>query len=99
LYLQAAGPCGNQFIGKQAASGKVTELTVPHSPGTNVVTATSGSTMLVDEINGCTPSSALAWFNPATKSVTKVLPAPKSGYGVLGVVAYNRNGRQPSVLK
>jgi len=99
LYLQAAGPCGNQFIGKQAASGKVTVVTVPGSPSTNIVTATSGSTMLIREVNGCLPSSALVWFNPATKAVTKVLPAPKNGDGVLGVVAYNQNGKQPSVLE
>jgi hypothetical protein len=99
LYLQAAGPCGNQFIGKQSASGKVTEINVPGSGGTNIVAATSGDSMLVKEVNGCLPSTALVWFKPATKAVTKVLPAPKSGYGVLEVVAYNRNGRQPSVLE
>lgn len=100
LYLEAAGPCGNQFIGKQAASGKVTEINVPGSDGTNIVTATSGNTMQVAEINGCNPGTALVWFNPATKAVTKVLPVPKNGYGVYGsVVAYNRNGREPSVLE
>jgi len=99
LYLQAAGPCGNQFIGKQAANGKVTVVKVPHSLGTDIVSATSGDTMLVHEINGCQPTSSLVWFNPAIKSVTKVLPAPKNGYGVVGVVAYNQNGREPSVLE
>lgn len=97
LYVQAIGACGNQFIGKQAANGTVSVVNPPHSDGTNIVTATAGSKMLVREVfEGCFPNDALVWFDPATGSVTKVLPAPKGGWGVLDVVAYNRNGEEPS---
>lgn len=100
LYLQAAGACGSQFIGKQAASGAVAVINPPDSDGTNIVTATAGSRMLVLEVfDGCFPRSALVWFNPATGSATKVIPAPKDGYGVLDVVAYNQNGQEPSGLE
>jgi hypothetical protein len=100
LYVQALGACGTQFIGKQAANGTVTVVNPPHSNGTNIVAATAGNRMLVREIfEGCFPRTALVWFNPASRSVTEVLPAPKGGWGVLDVVAYNQNGEEPSGLE
>jgi hypothetical protein len=95
LYTQSAYACGALFIGKQAANGKVTMINVPGSPDNNVVAATSGSRMLVKEINGCTPSVRLAWFNPATRAAQTVLRATTSEFGVLSVIAYNRDGNQP----
>jgi hypothetical protein len=99
LYVQAQGACGSQFIGKQAANGTVTRVNVPGSLGTDIVTATYASRMFVRTVSGCFPSSAALWFNPATRAVTKVLPAPKDGLGVVYVVAYNRNGEEPSGLE
>lgn len=98
LYLQATGACSYMFIGKQAASGTVTAVSVPGSTGSNVVVAASGRTMLVQEINSCNPGSSLVWFNPATRAVQKVLMAPKGALGVLSTAAYDRNGQQPARL-
>jgi hypothetical protein len=98
LYVQAAGACGTQFIGKQAANGTVSVVTVPHSPGNNVVVATAGDRMLVREFSACGPASSVVWFNPATRSVKRALAAPAGGDGVLYVVAYNKNGEEPTFL-
>lgn len=98
LYVQALGACGTQFIGKQAANGKVTAVNVPHSPGNNVVVATAGNRMLVREFTACNPASSLVWFNPATRAVSGALTAPKGGNGALYVVAYNENGEEPTFL-
>jgi hypothetical protein len=98
LYVQALGACGTQFIGKQASNGKVTVVNVPHSPGNNVVVATSGDRMLVREFSACTSRSSVVWFNPATRAVSRALTAPAGGDGVLYVVAYNKNGEEPTFL-
>jgi len=98
LYVQALGACGTQFIGKQAANGKVTVVNVPHSPGNNVVVATSGDRMLVREFSACGPRTSVVWFNPATRAVSRALTAPAGGDGVLYVVAYNKNGEEPTFL-
>jgi hypothetical protein len=89
LYVEALGACGARFIGRQAANGTVTMVNVPGSTGNNVVVATSGHRMLVREFPGCTAGSSLAWFNPATRRASDVLPAPASGDGVISVLAYS----------
>lgn len=99
LYVQALGACGVQFIGKQAADGKVETVTVPGSPGNNIVDATSGSRMLVNDVEPCNTGSSLVWFNPATRAVQKVLHAASHELGVLSVVAYDRQGNQPGSLR
>jgi hypothetical protein len=95
LYTNSAYACGALFIGKQAANGKVTMINVPGSPDNNVVAATSDSRMLVKEITGCTPSTSLVWFNPATRAAQMILRAATPEFGVLSVIAYNREGNQP----
>ncbi len=95
LYVEALGGCGTAFIGKQAPGNtKVAEVIVPGSAGNNVVVATSGDRMLVQERTECTPGSSIVWFNPATHAVQKVLHAPANGDGVLAVVAYDGNGKE-----
>jgi hypothetical protein len=89
LYVEALGACGTRFIGKQAANGTVTMVNVPGSAGNNVVVATSSSRMLVQEFPGCTASSSLAWFNPATGVARDMLLAPEGENGVLSVLAYS----------
>ncbi len=96
LYVQALGACGVRYIGRQAAGGKVVPVNVPGSAGNNVVVATSGQRMLVQEFSECTPSSSVVWFNPQTRATQDVLLAPAKSAGVVSVVAYNRNGEQPA---
>ena len=97
-YVQALGGCGTRFIGKQHSNGRVSVVNVRGSAGNNSVVATSGQRMLVQEFTECTPGSSLVWFAPATGAVQHVLMAPAHGYGVIGVVAYNRDGEQPGLL-
>jgi hypothetical protein len=40
----------------------------------------------------------VVWFSPATGATQDVLMAPESEDGVVSVVAYNRDGEQPSDL-
>ena len=96
LYVQALGACGVRYIGRQAAGGKVVPVNVPGSAGNNVVVATSGQRMLVQEFSECSPSSSVVWFNPQTRATQDVLLAPAKSAGVVSVVAYNRNGEQPA---
>lgn len=97
-YVQALGGCGTRFIGKQYGNGHVSVVTVRGSSGDNVVVATSGQRMLVQEYSACRTASSLVWFSPANGAVTHALMAPAHGYGVIGVAAYNRDGEQPGLL-
>jgi len=96
LYLQALGPCGTEYIGKQEAGGSVKMINVPGGgANNNRIAAVTGRRMLVQVQTGCPGSDSLVWFNPATRAVQKVLTAPGNEAGVLTVVAYNRKGNQP----
>lgn len=98
VYVQALGACGVRYIGRQRSNGSVAPVNVPGSAGNNAVVATAGHRMLVQEFSECTPSSSVVWFSPATGATQDVLMAPESEDGVVSVVAYNRDGEQPSVL-
>jgi hypothetical protein len=95
LYVEAYGACGTRFIGRQAASGSVSVLNVRGSSGNNVVVATSGSRMLVQEFSECSPTSSVVWFKPTTRAVQQVLHGTVSETGVIAVVGYDANGEEP----
>jgi hypothetical protein len=95
LYVQALGFCSTVFIGKQAKNGSVKAVNVPGGEDNNLVAVTAGNRMLVQEFDSCSPISALVWFNPATRTVQKVLSPPTSGIGVMTVLGYNREGNEP----
>jgi hypothetical protein len=81
LYLQGLGPCGTVQIFRQRANGSVALVTVPRTAGNNRVLAAYQSQLLVQAPEGCSPTAALLWFNPATRHVHTLL-----GSGVLGAV-------------
>jgi len=92
LYVQGLGGCATVEVYRQAATGSITLVNVPHTSGNNnqLVTAV-GARLLVHAQTSCPGSSSLLWFNPATHAEQWLLHAPASAAGVIGVVADNSN--------
>jgi hypothetical protein len=87
LYLQGLGPCGTVQIFRQAASGSISLVSVPHTAGNNRVLAAHAGQLLVQAPTGCSPTATLLWFNPATRHVTTLF-----GSGVLGAAPFGQVG-------
>jgi hypothetical protein len=92
LYLDGFGACGTLVIGRQPAHGPEQMITVPGSASSLIVTA-SGSNLLVERINGCSPGISLVWFNPATRALKVAVPVQGNQHGVVAVVPYFVNGK------
>jgi hypothetical protein len=87
LYVDASTGCGAGFIGRQPAHGPEQIVTVPGAPSSLIVNATK-STLMVERISECSPSTSLVWFNPATKKMTVAIPVGHNQFGVTAVVPY-----------
>jgi TolB protein len=92
LYLDGFGACGTLVIGRQPTRGPEQMVSVPGSASSVIVTAT-GSRLMVERINGCSPGTSLVWFNPATRALTIAIPAGHNQHGVVGVVPYLVTGK------
>jgi hypothetical protein len=90
LYLQVLGPCGTEFIARQAASGSVTPVRIPGTSGNNRVLGVVGQRMLVQAQVGCPGTTSLLWLDPATGATQTLLPAAGGQRGVLGAIPYDR---------
>jgi TolB protein len=85
LYLEAAGPCGTLQVFRQAASGSITLVKIPHTSGNNHILAADGAQLLIGSPVGCSPGETVLWFNPATRHEHVLFKS-----GVLGAVPYGR---------
>lgn len=95
LYVQAEAGCGPPFIARQEAGGGVQVVPLPASSG-NVVIATAGDRMLVQQFLSCLPGSSIGWLDPATGSLQQVLTAQGKSAGVVAAIPYDADGEQPS---
>jgi hypothetical protein len=87
LYLQGLGPCGTVQIFRQAASGSISLVSVPHTAGNNRVLTAHAGQLLVQAPTGCSPTATLLWFNPVTRHVTTLFAS-----GVLGAAPFYQVG-------
>jgi hypothetical protein len=92
LYLDGYGACGTLVIGKQPAHGPETEVNVPGSSSSLIITATS-STLMVERINGCENGNSLVWFNPASRAMTVAVPDVHHQWGVINAIPYYVAGK------
>ncbi len=92
LYLNGYGACGSLVIGKQSARGPETEVSVPGSPSSLIITATS-SRLMVERINGCENGNSLVWFDPATRAITVAVPDHDRQWGVVAAIPYFVTGK------
>ncbi|HEY6275711.1 MAG TPA: hypothetical protein VIX86_05220 [Streptosporangiaceae bacterium] len=90
LYVQALGPCGTEFIARQAANGSLTQVSIAGTSGNNRVLGVTGGRMLVQAQVGCPGSSSLLWLDPATGAAQTLLAPARGQRGVLGAVPYGR---------
>jgi hypothetical protein len=96
MYLNAEGPnCMRQRIAKRLGHGGVKIIKVPGFPSAVIVAATA-TRLLVQLAAPCIGTgSSLAWFDPATRSLTTVLRLTKDDNDeVVGVVPYYVQGRR-----
>lgn len=89
LYLQSAGACGTVQIFRQAASGSIRLVKVPHTAGNNQVVTGSATRLLIQAPDGCGTGNALLWFNPASQHENWLFRA-----GVTGVVPFGEPAPQ-----
>ena len=88
LYLQAAGPCAVLQIFKQARSGSITLVKVPHTNGDNDVLTALGARLLIQAPTSCTGSNSLLWLNPATHAEQWLIRAPANEVGVAAAIPF-----------
>jgi hypothetical protein len=88
LYLQAAGPCAVLQIFKQARSGSITLVKVPHTEGDNDVLTALGARLLIQAPTSCIGSNSLLWFNPGTGAEQWLLRAPANQIGVTVAIPF-----------
>jgi hypothetical protein len=87
LYVDGSTGCGAGVIGRQPAHGHEQIINVPGAPSSLIVNATR-STLMVERISACSPSTSLVWFNPATRKITVAIPDSHNQLGVTAVVPY-----------
>jgi hypothetical protein len=88
LYLQAAGPCAVLQIFKQARSGSITLVKVPHTEGDNDVLTALGARLLIQAPTSCIGSNSLLWFNPGTGAEQWLIRAPADQIGVTVAIPF-----------
>jgi hypothetical protein len=92
LYVNGYGACGTRVIGRQPAHGAETEVNVPGSSSSLIVTATS-TRLMVERINGCQAGNSLVWFNPASRALTVAVPDHDHQFGVIAAIPYFVTGK------
>jgi hypothetical protein len=91
LYLQAVGACSQVYIVKELPTGQVEVVNIPGTHGNNNgIIGSLGTRLLVQAQTGCPGSDSLLWFDPVTRAVQMLLPAPHNVIGVLGAIPYGR---------
>jgi hypothetical protein len=92
LYLQGSAGCNTDsiVIAKQPPHGPPQVVKVPGSTDNVIVTATT--TRLLLQQNRCGGSASLAWFDPATRQRTTVIPAQHGVFGVIATMPYREQG-------
>jgi len=88
LYLQAAGPCAVLQIFKQARSGSITLVKVPHTEGDNDVLTALGARLLIQAPTSCIGSNSLLWFDPGTGAEQWLIRAPANQIGVTVAIPF-----------
>jgi len=88
LYVQGLAGCGGPNLYRQAASGSINRVAIPHTAGSAYVATAAGARLLIQTETGCMGSNSLLWFNPGTHAEQWLLRAPATAFGVLGVVPY-----------
>src|SRR5580700_6188430 len=88
LYLQAAGPCAVLQIFKQARSGSITLVKVPHTEGDNDVLTALGARLLIRAPTSCIGSNSLLWFDPGTGAEQWLIRAPANQIGVTVAIPF-----------
>ncbi len=88
LYLQAAGPCAVLQIFKQARSGSITLVKVPHTEGDNDVLTALGARLLIQAPTSCIGSNSLLWFTPRTGAEQWLIRAPANQIGVTVAIPF-----------
>jgi len=87
LYLQAVGACSQVYIVRQLPTGHVEAVNIPGTHGNNNrIIGSLGTRLLVQAQTGCPGSDSLLWFDPATRAVQMLLPAPHDVIGVFAAI-------------
>jgi hypothetical protein len=92
LYVDGSTGCGAGIIGRQPAHGQEQIINVPGAPSSLIVNATR-STLMVERISECSPSTSLVWFNPATRKMTVAIGVQHDQVGVSAVIPYFITGK------
>lgn len=70
LYVQVAGACGYEFLGKKHHSGRVSHVRVPGAVGNVLLLGAAGDRLVIEHAESCdgaAPRSEISRFDPVTK--------------------------------
>lgn len=90
-FVQVAGACGSEYLGKlSAVGGTTTRVSVPDvDPRSSVrVIGSNGGYLVVQGRAGCGGGQALFKYDPAAGTSTPLLGPPLNGGGVIEAVPY-----------
>ncbi|AKK29049.1 hypothetical protein [Mycobacterium sp. EPa45] len=81
-FLQSLGACGTVFLSKLTADGHTTRVKIPGLSDNVFVTGAANDRLLVRGQVGCSGTTSLVSYDPATNTSTVLLGPPINGGGV-----------------
>ncbi|HEU5035632.1 MAG TPA: WD40 repeat domain-containing protein [Nocardioides sp.] len=95
LYVEVAGACGYQFLGRKGHDGRVTKVRVPHALGNVLLLGAAADRLVIEHARSCdgsAPRSVIARFDPVSGRERALVRLPRSeDFG--SILAYGE--RQP----
>lgn len=96
LFVQVAGPCGYEYLGRQDRGGRITQVRVPHAVGNVLLVDAHGRKLTLQHAiscDGAAPRSALTRFDPRTGTERRLVVLPR-GQAFAAVLRYGE--RRPA---
>ncbi len=88
VYVQDAGACGYQYMGKLGPNHRTTPVNVPHAVGSVFILGEANHLLALYTTVACGSGSSVLWYNPFLGSASVVLGPPVTGGGVTGAWSY-----------
>ncbi len=82
VYVQDAGACGYQYMGKLGPNHRTTPVAVPGIEGSVFILGAANHELALSAAVPCGPSTSLSWYDPALNTDTVVLGPPLMGGSV-----------------
>lgn len=93
IFLQSMGGCGVVFLSRLTPDGHTTKVQVPGAGNNIQVAGATADRLLLEATVGCSPSTSLLSYDPATNDVDVLLGPPVNGGRVVDALPYPERQR------